>query len=828
MPTLCSDAPGCPQVSTLCGQQASVPVHWSPLWVSDFSTRVHQAAAAGRQQQVVKLHVYLDDHQTTISVLQFLGWIINYEKSNLVPSRDFSSPSGCSSTLDNSQWRPYRRCVARSSPFISTGLPTRTSQPGICTGFSACWCSWLRWYDGEDFALRPVQWWAATAWCQRTGSWSDQIQVPQWVLSEVAWWASPAVLQGLPLAAKETEVTVFTDASSSGWEAQLGSRSTRGQSASQRSWHINALEMQAVINAVRDSLPHQRSRAVRLMCDNAVTVAYIKNEGGMRSHTVMQLTIPLLKWCNHKAITLVPVHLPGVHNIQADSLSRVGQTLTTEWTMAMERLRPMFAKWGEPQVDPCDICQQTTHQVRIPISGPQGRMDRCHVHALGQREGPPVRVPAIQDGPSSTAEDRSATKSQDDFDRSTATGSVMVSGVDGSVPRRSDPAVYRRSRPADSRRLDRRRGDRDSSFPAVKSTRVETLRAILSAKGHSREAANMMSRCLLESSLQMYESHWSRFVAFCRTKRWYVFPVRSHHFSTYMMHLFRDRLLPSTIISHRTSVASVLRHWVYDPAADPHIKLLVRAFWLERPVQCRIMPKWDLHLVLLSLLRPPFASDGDEDGESSDDVIPLKWRTMKCVFLLALASARPRSYLHALSIAPGRCVFTRGNTQRQLVVSLLPEPGFLAKKQLPTQAEWITVPGIAHLNLTEAERMLCPVRQLKLYIRDSERIRGGHQHMFIHCNGNIRDIMRSHMSRWIVETVKEAYTQADREYDRVTAHEVRAFQLHGRTNVRWPYLTSCRQHFGGHLGSSRIRIYATWPVSLMACRHWVQWWSHNK
>ena len=232
----------------------------------------------------------------------------------------------------------------------------------------------------------------------------------------------------------------------------------------------------------------------------------------------------------------------------------------------------------------------------------------------------------------------------------------------------------------------------------------------------------MMSTCLRESSQQVYESHWPRFVAFCRTKRWHVFRVRSHHFSTYMMHLFRDGLLPSTNISHCTSVASVLRHWVYDPAADPHIKLLVRAFRLERLVQRRITPKWDLHLVLLSLMRPPFT----ETAESSDDVIPLKWPTLKCVFLLALASARRRSYLHALSIAPGRCVFARGNTQRQLVVSLLPEPGFLAKNQLPTQApEWITVPGIAHLNPTEPERMLCPVRQLKLYIRDSERIRGG-------------------------------------------------------------------------------------------------------
>ena len=156
-------------------------------------------------------------------------------------------------------------------------------------------------------------------------------------------------------------------------------------------------------------------------------------------------------------------------------------------------------------------------------------------------------------------------------------------------------------------------------------------------------------------------------------------------------------------------------------------------------------------------------------------VIPLKWRTLKCLFLLALASARRRSYLHALSIALGRCVFARGNTQCQLVVSLLPEPGFLAKNQLPTQApEWITVPGIAHLNPTEPERMLCPVRQLKLYIRDSERIRGGRQRMFIHWNRGIRDIMRSHISRWIVETVKEAYNQADRQYDRVTAHEVRA------------------------------------------------------
>ena len=125
------------------------------------------------------------------------------------------------------------------------------------------------------------------------------------------------------------------------------------------------------------------------------------------------------------------------------------------------------------------------------------------------------------------------------------------------------------------------------------------------------------------------------------------------------MHLFRDGWLPSTIISHRTSVASVLHPWKYDPAADPHTKLLIRAFRLEQPVQRRIMPKWDLHLVLSALMSPPFTSEVDNRGRISDDVIDLRWRTMKTVFLLALASARRRSYLHALSVAFGRCLFGR-------------------------------------------------------------------------------------------------------------------------------------------------------------------------
>ena len=98
-----------------------------------------------------------------------------------------------------------------------------------------------------------------------------------------------------------------------------------------------------------------------------------------------------------------------------------------------------------------------------------------------------------------------------------------------------------------------------------------------------------------------------------------------------------------------------------------------------------------------------------------------------------------------------------------------------------TGPEWITVPRIAYLNPTEPERMLCPVRQLKLYIWDSERIWGGAS-VYVHTlEPQHQGYHESHISRWIVETVKEAYTQADRQYDRVTSHEVQAI------SASWAY-----------------------------------------
>ena len=124
----CVDASGWSQVSAFRGQQEGVPVHLSSIWTGDFSTGVHQAAATRRlavksaRCEATRLLRRLadqgrysgigstarpDNHQgAPVSWLDHqLREVRSHTKSKT------SSSSGCSSTLDVSQWRPCRKCV---------------------------------------------------------------------------------------------------------------------------------------------------------------------------------------------------------------------------------------------------------------------------------------------------------------------------------------------------------------------------------------------------------------------------------------------------------------------------------------------------------------------------------------------------------------------------------------------------------------------------------------------------------------------------------------------------------------------------------------------
>ena len=367
----CPDAPSRPEVSAICGQQASLPIHLPT-----------QPVVGLLRQRGVKLQVYLDDWlihanspeqaqlhaQTTISVLQFLSWIINYEKSDLTPSQDFQ--------FIGMQFNTRQFTVA---PLPDMRLKVQSvhqhwmTNPNITTrdlhrllGVLVFMASLVQW---GRLRLRLVQWWAATAWCQRTGTWTDRITVPQWVLSEVAWWASPAVLQGLPLAGKETEVTLFTDASISGWvrlTLDTGtvvsiSKIVAHQRSGDAGRHQCCERLPASAEVPGGSLDvrsdcglHQergRHTIVHTNADDDTPAQVVRSRG---DHVGSR---PSARSAQHPGGFAVQSRTDTEHGVDD------GHGASTTRVCQLGRATGHLV---------CDIRQQTTHQVCITVSGPQG------------------------------------------------------------------------------------------------------------------------------------------------------------------------------------------------------------------------------------------------------------------------------------------------------------------------------------------------------------------------------------------------------------------------------------------------------------------------
>ena len=125
-------------------------------------TKLLRLVVALLRQRGVKLLVYLDNWlihadtpeqaqlhaQMTISVLQFLSWIINYDKSDLTLSQDLQFIG----MLFNTQQftvvpLPKMRLKVQS---VHQHWMTNPIITAIFADCWAWWCLWLSWYHGED------------------------------------------------------------------------------------------------------------------------------------------------------------------------------------------------------------------------------------------------------------------------------------------------------------------------------------------------------------------------------------------------------------------------------------------------------------------------------------------------------------------------------------------------------------------------------------------------------------------------------------------------------------------------------------------------------
>ena len=302
-------------------------------------------------QKGIRTHQYLDDWlvrasthdtclqhtQTLVTLCQELGWLVNREKSELVPQQVFNFNRGTLADLDR---QDQINTVVSGMPGPEIYVPHRATHSNRKT-------SPLRATTHETHTVALEK---QLEGPRITGKGDTGSQVPP---------PPSRVVAGGKQCATRSTITPSKTCSTDLYRcikrrvgAHLDDHTARGTwSLPESKLHINHLELKAVFLALKKFRTLVCNKTVLIATDNTTVVAYINKEGGMKSGSLCALLWRILSWCTRQQVTLRARHIPGRLNVIADKLSRLGQTIQTEWSLHPAVFQAVCSRWHQPQVD---------------------------------------------------------------------------------------------------------------------------------------------------------------------------------------------------------------------------------------------------------------------------------------------------------------------------------------------------------------------------------------------------------------------------------------------------------------------------------------------
>ena len=300
------------------------------------------------RRQGIRLIVYLDDllimansrdlavqHVTTTTkLLQSLGFVINWRKSVPIPAQemvflgfllDSTSMEMRVPATKIQKLRRECRTHLQSSRVSVRVLSSLIGKMVACA--PGMMLAPLQYRHLQQLKIQSLRQWA---------SYNRIVNLTPEARNEILWWATHLdSWNGRSLMVPPARLTIFSDASSTGWGAVCNRTPIGGVwSTSERLLHINVLELLAAQFAVRSFHRQVQTRPllIRLLIDNTTTVSYINRMGGTHSQLLSDIACSLWRWCTEKQITLQAEYLPSAEN-PADGPSRGAIMDSSDWQL---------------------------------------------------------------------------------------------------------------------------------------------------------------------------------------------------------------------------------------------------------------------------------------------------------------------------------------------------------------------------------------------------------------------------------------------------------------------------------------------------------------
>ncbi|KAI8511561.1 hypothetical protein Bbelb_106610 [Branchiostoma belcheri] len=158
---------------------------------------------------------------------------------------------------------------------------------------------------------------------KKPGKFDSSVSLTPDAVKDLQWWISHVREVNGRRVFVPSDLTICTDASLEGWGAHCNGQETGGRwSQTEARMHINWLELKAAFLALR-SFVSADTQHVLLRLDNTTAVAYVNHMGGTRSPDLAALALEMWSWALERGLMLSATHVPGLTNTLADRCSRV-------------------------------------------------------------------------------------------------------------------------------------------------------------------------------------------------------------------------------------------------------------------------------------------------------------------------------------------------------------------------------------------------------------------------------------------------------------------------------------------------------------------------
>lgn len=264
----------------------------------------------------------IDSTRRVIKLFENAGFVINYEKSVLRPTKIIEFLGIIVDSSQMSFGLPPRKCekIRQSANYLlQTPYPSARTVAAFIGQITAARLALRK----SNLKIRQLQY-CLIQQLRQNQNWEQVLYLSESAKQELHWWKLQGEFPSSPIHLDDPTLEIASDSSLEGWGAVCQSQRTGGHWSEEdlRQYkHINQLELLAAFLAIR-CFWKAPCRSVKIFTDNKSAVTYINKMGGTRSPALNSIALQLWEWCVTNDVWVTAEYLPGKDNVLADWESR--------------------------------------------------------------------------------------------------------------------------------------------------------------------------------------------------------------------------------------------------------------------------------------------------------------------------------------------------------------------------------------------------------------------------------------------------------------------------------------------------------------------------